>query len=149
MVVVGVLGPVVLHGADGAPVPVGSGRQRRLLAALALHAGRDVDRDVLAELVWGDQQPADPVAALQTCVARLRRVLPAAVVDHDRVARLPAGRRAPTALDALRFRAHLDAAAAAADPGSGSTSSTRRCGCGAAARSPTSSTRRSAPRSPG
>ena len=31
---------------------------------------------LLAELVWGDEQPADPVAALQTNVARLRRLLP-------------------------------------------------------------------------
>ena len=116
MVVVGVLGPVVLNGADGAPVPVGSGRQRRLLAALALHAGTDVDRDVLADLVWGEQQPADPVAAVQTCVARLRRALPTAVsiTTGARGYRLDV---AADGLDALRFRAHLDRAATAADPG--------------------------------
>ena len=33
----GVLGPVVLHGADGCPVRLGSARQRRLLAALPEH----------------------------------------------------------------------------------------------------------------
>jgi predicted ATPase/DNA-binding SARP family transcriptional activator len=115
MVVVGVLGPLVLHDADGAAVPVGSGRQRRLLAALALHAGLDVDRDVLAELVWGDDQPADPVAALHTNVARLRRVLPtgAWIATGSRGYRLD---MAGDAVDSARFRAHLDAAGRAEDP---------------------------------
>lgn len=72
-----VLGPVGLHGADGCPVRLGSARQRRLLAALVLHGGAPVACDVLAELVWGDDLPADPDAALHTYVARLRRVLPA------------------------------------------------------------------------
>ena len=114
MVVIGVLGPLVLHDADGAAIPVGSGRQRRLLAALALHAGLDVDRDALAELVWGDDQPVDPVAALQTNVARLRRVLPAAasITTGPRSYRLVV---AVDAVDAARFRAHLGAAARAAD----------------------------------
>ena len=72
-----VLGPVGLHAADGCPVRLGSARQRRLLAALVLHLGSPVACDVLAELVWGDDLPADPDAALHTYVARLRRVLPA------------------------------------------------------------------------
>ena len=112
---VGVLGPVVLHARDGEPVPLGSGRQRRLLAALALHAGTEVDRDVLAGLVWDERQPADPVAAVQTNVARLRRLLPAgiAIVTGPRGYRLDV---APAAVDAVRFRAHLDAAAAAVAP---------------------------------
>jgi DNA-binding SARP family transcriptional activator len=76
-VMVGVLGPLLLQSSDGARIPVTSGRQRRLLAALALHAGADVGCETLAELVWGDEQPADPDAALQTNVARLRRLLPA------------------------------------------------------------------------
>ncbi len=82
MIVVGVLGPVVLRDGDGADVPIGGGRQRRLLAALALHARSTVGRDTLAELVWGDELPADPAAVLHTYVARLRRVLPAsATID--------------------------------------------------------------------
>jgi predicted ATPase/DNA-binding SARP family transcriptional activator len=115
VLLVGVLGPVVLQGADGVPVPVGSGRQRRLLAALALHPGVDVDRDLLVELVWGDEQPADPVAALHTCVARLRRVLPSpvSITTGPRGYRLEAP---PGALDSLRLGTHLDAAAAV-DPG--------------------------------
>ena len=115
MIAVGVLGPVLLCDADGVPVTVGSGRQRRLLAALALHPGVDVDRDLLVELVWGDEQPADPVAALHTCVARLRRVLPSpvSITTGPRGYRLEAP---PGALDSLRLGTHLDAAAAV-DPG--------------------------------
>ena len=76
-VLLGVLGPVVLHGSDGGPVRLGSARQRRLLAALVLHVGAPVGCDQLAELVWGEELPVDPDAALHTYVARLRRVLPA------------------------------------------------------------------------
>jgi predicted ATPase/DNA-binding SARP family transcriptional activator len=115
VIAVGVLGPVLLQDADGVPVPLGSGRQRRLLAALALQPGADVDRDLLVELVWGDEQPADPVAALHTCVARLRKVLPApmSIMTGPRGYRLAA---ADGAVDSLRFGTHLDAAAAATDP---------------------------------
>src|SRR5687768_12279235 len=67
-VAVGVLGPLLLQTADGDRIPVTSARQRRLLAALALHAGAEVGCNTLAELVWGDGQPADPDAALQTNV---------------------------------------------------------------------------------
>ncbi|WP_300013533.1 BTAD domain-containing putative transcriptional regulator [Pseudonocardia sp.] len=76
---IGVLGPLAVLGPDGVAVPIGSGRQRRLLAALALHEGADVPPQGLAELVWGDTQPADPAAALHTLVARVRRLLPPAV----------------------------------------------------------------------
>jgi predicted ATPase/DNA-binding SARP family transcriptional activator len=79
VILLAVLGPLELCGPDGAPVPVTSLRQRRLLAALCLQRGTPVAVDVLAEHVWGDEQPADPAAALQTNVARLRRILPPGV----------------------------------------------------------------------
>ncbi|MEN3301005.1 BTAD domain-containing putative transcriptional regulator [Pseudonocardia sp.] len=76
MTTIAVLGPLALTGPDG-PVRVGSGRQRRLLAALVARLGVAVPTDVLAELVWEDPAtPADPSGAVQTNVARLRRVLP-------------------------------------------------------------------------
>jgi predicted ATPase/DNA-binding SARP family transcriptional activator len=109
-VLVGVLGPLLLQASDGERIPVTSGRQRRLLAALALHAGTEVGNETLAELVWGDEQPADPDAALQTNVARLRRLLP------DRVS-IGTGARtyrleiATEDLDSGRFAAHLARAA--------------------------------------
>ncbi len=115
VVAVGVLGPVVLSDDHGAPIPVAGDRQRRLLAALALHAPAPVDREVLVELVWGDRLPADPAAALQTYVARLRRLLPGsvAITTGPRAYRLET---APDGIDVDLFRGYLTAAAAAPAP---------------------------------
>lgn len=73
---VGVLGPLLVEGPDG-PVRIASARQRRLLVALAAHAGGVVGTGLLVELVWDDDAPTDPAGAVQTNVSRLRRVLPA------------------------------------------------------------------------
>jgi DNA-binding SARP family transcriptional activator/pimeloyl-ACP methyl ester carboxylesterase len=70
-----VLGAVRVYTADGTPIPLGD-RQRSLLAALLARAGQVVSADLLAELIWGDAQPVDPVAALHSQVSRLRRTLP-------------------------------------------------------------------------
>lgn len=101
MTSVGVLGPLEVHGPDG-PVPVGSGRQRRLLTALAAHAGEPLTVDRIADLVWWRSPPVDPVGAVQTLVARVRRLLPAGVA----VETVPGGYalRAPRdAVDATAF----------------------------------------------
>jgi predicted ATPase/DNA-binding SARP family transcriptional activator len=74
MVAVGVLGPLLVHGPAG-PMAIGAARQRRLLVALAAHAGQVVDADLLGELVW-ERVPGDPAGALHTAVSRLRRLLP-------------------------------------------------------------------------
>jgi predicted ATPase/DNA-binding SARP family transcriptional activator len=114
MTALGVLGPLVLRG-PGGPVRLGSARQRRLLAALAAHLGRPVDVGLLAELVWGADLPADPAGAVQTNVARLRRLLPPGlrlVTTQEGCYRLEADR---AAVDVTAFADHL-AAAAAADP---------------------------------
>src|SRR5688572_23928571 len=65
---VAVLGPVAAE-RDGAPVALGAPKQRSLLAALALHAGRPVPADALVDLLWGDDAPAAAGASLQTYVA--------------------------------------------------------------------------------
>jgi predicted ATPase/DNA-binding SARP family transcriptional activator len=114
-VTVGVLGPLLLQSSDGDRIRITSGRQRRLLAALALHVGADVGCETLAELVWGDEQPADPDAALQTNVARLRRLLPA-LVTIETGARSYRLVIAAGDLDSARFAAHLARAAAEQDP---------------------------------
>lgn len=105
---VGVLGPLLVEGPDG-PVRIGSVRQRRLLVALAAHAGRVVDTDLLAELVWDADTPADPAGAVQTNVSRLRRCLPAGVriVTAADGYQLRADR---SALDVTAFADHLAAA---------------------------------------
>ena len=109
MTALGVLGPLLVHGPDG-PVRLGSGRQRRLLAALAAHRGRAVEVGLLVELVWGADLPADPAATVQTNVARLRRLLPGDL----RLVTAPTGYRLEAdraAVDVAAFEDHLAAAA--------------------------------------
>ncbi len=98
------LGPLELRRPDGDLVRIGSGRQRKLLSALAMHPNTAVDAELLVELVWGDELPADPAGALQTAVARLRRLLPPgmAIATADRSYRLVID---PAELDVVRLRA--------------------------------------------
>jgi predicted ATPase/DNA-binding SARP family transcriptional activator len=110
---VGVLGPVVLHGPTGA-IRIGSLRQRRLLAALVAHRAAAVSSASLAELVWDRALPADPAGAVQTNVARLRRLLPPEV----RLVTTSEGYRllADAALvDVAAFAEHVAAAASTRD----------------------------------
>ncbi|GAA0799247.1 hypothetical protein GCM10009524_14450 [Spirilliplanes yamanashiensis] len=99
---------------DGAPVDLGAPKQRALLAALALHAGRPVTAGALIDLMWGDDAPPAAAASLQTYVAGLRRAL-----EPGRPARAaatvlvttPHGYRLdlpPDALDAHRFTAAVE-----------------------------------------
>ena len=110
----GVLGPLLLAG-DAGPVRIGSARQRRLLAALTAHLGQPVDVGRLVDLVWADDVPADPAGAVQTNVARLRRLLPGGI----RLATTPEGYRLEAdrdIVDVTAFADHLAAATATADP---------------------------------
>ncbi|MCW6007169.1 winged helix-turn-helix domain-containing protein [Micromonospora sp. CPCC 205371] len=95
-----VLGTVEAVGSGGAPVPLGD-RRRALLSSLLARAGAVVAADELVDLVWGERPPADPAAALQSQVSRLRRALPGA-----RIRTRPPGyvlEAGPDELDALRF----------------------------------------------
>ena len=70
----GLLGPLVVR--DGTRyVPVSAPRQRVLLAALLLKAGRVVGLDTLAEVLWEGQPPAGARGALHSAVQRLRSTL--------------------------------------------------------------------------
>jgi predicted ATPase/DNA-binding SARP family transcriptional activator len=69
-----VLGPLEVE-VDGAVVPLGSARQRALLAVLVLHANEVVSTDQVAEAIWGEALPEGLRNAVQTHVARLRRAL--------------------------------------------------------------------------
>jgi predicted ATPase/DNA-binding SARP family transcriptional activator len=73
------LGPPAARTAAGRQLP--AGRQRALLAVLALQAPRPVPTDRLIEVVWGDRAalPGDPANALQQRISALRRI-----VDPDR-----------------------------------------------------------------
>ncbi|MGH9010766.1 MAG: AfsR/SARP family transcriptional regulator, partial [Acidimicrobiia bacterium] len=70
-----VLGPLSVS-VDGRTVPIGSPKQRAVLAMLALH-GR-VSLDALADELWRETPPASVAATVHTLVSRLRRTLVAA-----------------------------------------------------------------------
>ena len=70
-----VLGPVELRD-NGAEVQVGGSRQRRLLAALVVNAGKVVSVERLIDAVWAGEKPPERAAkTLQTYVSRLRATL--------------------------------------------------------------------------
>ncbi|MEU9443055.1 AfsR/SARP family transcriptional regulator [Streptomyces sp. NPDC048304] len=120
------LGPVVVR--DGAShvviVPPGP-KQRSLLAALVLHAGRPLSVDQLVEELWGDRPPGNAANALQAHVARLRRVLPEPAVPvpgQEWITTLPTGYllsadQATTDVQRFHQLSAKGRAAVAADPG--------------------------------
>ena len=70
----GLLGTLVVR--DGTrDVPISAPRQRVLLAALLLEAGRVVGLDALAEVLWEGQPPAGARGALHSGIQRLRSTL--------------------------------------------------------------------------
>ncbi|GAA4061158.1 BTAD domain-containing putative transcriptional regulator [Actinomadura miaoliensis] len=71
----GVLGPLAVWTADGAPVTIRGRMVRALLADLLIADGRPVSADRLIDDLWAGAPPADPAAALQVKVSQLRRAL--------------------------------------------------------------------------
>jgi len=73
-----ILGPVQVY--DGrsraAAVPAGA-KQRALLGALVVRAGRTVPAEQLVDELWGAYPPGNAANALQAHMTRLRRLLPA------------------------------------------------------------------------
>lgn len=66
-----VLGPIEVAPDD--PIATGGPRQRRLMAALALHNGEVVSLDRLIEIIWAGEEPPDAeVHNIHTDVARIR-----------------------------------------------------------------------------
>ncbi|MEY9895623.1 DNA-binding SARP family transcriptional activator [Catenulispora sp. MAP5-51] len=100
-----ILGPLSVGRSDG-PLPLGTSKQRRLLAALLLDANRAVPLDRLIASVWDDDPPASAVANIRTYVSRLRGLL---VDEHgtERIARRGPGYALDIAeeeLDLAEFR---------------------------------------------
>ncbi|WP_285683499.1 tetratricopeptide repeat protein [Actinoplanes sp. NBRC 103695] len=117
-----ILGPVEIRSA-GRSAPAGEPRQRALLAALLLEAGRAVTLDVLIDRVWGDSAPRQARRSIYAYVARLRRALEQAnPIDQDGRADQPLLRTPggyvldvdPEQVDVLWFRVQ---AARGRDPG--------------------------------
>src|SRR4051812_1485905 len=71
---IAVLGTTAATDSAG-PVNLGGPKQRALLAALALHRGRTVAADTLADLIWNGSPPPGVSGTMQGYVAGLRRAL--------------------------------------------------------------------------
>ena len=107
-----ILGPlsVTVDGRD----EITASRDRIVLAMLLLHAHRVVSSSELADAVWGDEPPSTARGQLQTCVSRLRRVLPPGAIHTG-----AAGYRIvvdPEDLDALVLDRLVAEARGTADP---------------------------------
>ncbi|HUZ23360.1 MAG TPA: BTAD domain-containing putative transcriptional regulator [Streptosporangiaceae bacterium] len=69
-----ILGPLRLVGATG-EVALGGEKPRKLLAALALHAGETISPGRLIDIIWGPEPPRCATQNLQTYIWSLRRAL--------------------------------------------------------------------------
>jgi DNA-binding SARP family transcriptional activator len=75
-----ILGPLSVTD-DGRDVPITAGRDRVVLAMLLLHQGLIVSANDLIDAVWAETPPATARGQLQTCVSRLRRMLPSTTIQ--------------------------------------------------------------------
>ena len=108
-----VLGPIDVVRPDGAH-PIGGRRQRALLAALAVAAGRAVSLDQLREVLWGDDVPRTVANTLQSHVSHLRELVGhEAIVSVDHAYRLELS---AVNVDSIEFTRRLRSAQAAPDP---------------------------------
>ncbi|WP_210589907.1 BTAD domain-containing putative transcriptional regulator [Streptomyces sp. GESEQ-35] len=86
------LGTVELRRPDGTVVDLGPAKQRTVLAALLVDAGRWVTVETLIDRVWGEDAPLQVRPSLYAHIARIRRLLAATA---DGVAAGPQLRRGP------------------------------------------------------
>ncbi|GAB3452583.1 BTAD domain-containing putative transcriptional regulator [Streptomonospora sediminis] len=78
-----ILGPLAVHSADGAVLPIGGTRLRRLLVLLLLTPSRTVGSTRLIRGIWADEPEPDSAGnALQALASRLRRALGDSVPLH-------------------------------------------------------------------
>lgn len=115
----GVLGPLQMT-IGGALVPLGTPKQRAVLALLVVNANRPVDIDVLIGAAWNQRPPSGARATLHAYISNLRRLMSSAGIDRALLTSAPPGYRlaiGPDQHDLGRFRTQKDAgmhAAAAA-----------------------------------
>ncbi|MFZ1879832.1 MAG: BTAD domain-containing putative transcriptional regulator [Gaiellaceae bacterium] len=69
-----ILGPLEVRRGD-APLPLGTAKQRALLAVLLLHANEVVSRGRLIDSLWGERPPESASHSLEAYVSRLRKIL--------------------------------------------------------------------------
>lgn len=99
-----ILGPIeVVDG--GAPIEVGSPKERAVLAMLAADSGRAVSTDRLIMGLWGDQPPRTALATTRTYVSHLRDALDE-IGESSLIETIDNGYRLavePQQIDAVRF----------------------------------------------
>ena len=109
----GVLGPVQVWTPAGI-ADVGGARQRRLLAALVLHAGEVASTDRLLDIVFEGAPPSGASTTIRTYVARLRKSLGDAEAGAEQlITTEQGGYRLQIDLDAIdsaRFEASIETA---------------------------------------
>ncbi|MBB4918232.1 BTAD domain-containing putative transcriptional regulator [Streptosporangium saharense] len=97
----GILGPLEVRSPAGEAIAVPGPKPRALLVMLLLEAGRVVTVERLIDGQYGDAPPSGAANAVQAQVSRLRRVLPAELVEfHGNGYRLAAD---PEDVDVHRF----------------------------------------------
>ncbi len=84
-----ILGPFEVCDDSGQPVKLPAGRERTLLAVLALRQGEVVSSDELIDVLWGEQSPPTAGKALQGYVSHLRGLLRSVGEDGALVTRSP------------------------------------------------------------
>ena len=82
-----VLGPLEVRSGDEL-LPIGTAKQRALLAVLLVNANRVVSRDQLIDSLWGERPPESARGSIEAYVSRLRKVLHADG-EHILVTRAP------------------------------------------------------------
>ena len=104
------LGPFDVLGAEQ-PISVGGGRQRALLAVLALHADEVVPVGRLIDELWPADPPDSALNTLQVYVSRLRKALRPANGEGEAILFEHGGYRldlSHDAIDSHRFRALVE-----------------------------------------
>jgi DNA-binding SARP family transcriptional activator len=116
----GVLGPLQTS-AHGAPLPLGTPKQRAVLAVLVMGRNRPVSSDALVNAAWEQYPPPEPKARLHAYISNLRKLLAGAGHDPKAVlASAPPGYRLTIAdadCDIGRFVAQKTAGVQAAAAG--------------------------------
>jgi DNA-binding SARP family transcriptional activator len=76
----GVLGPLQMT-ASGAPLPIGTPKQRAVLAMLVMGRNRPVSSESLVNAAWEQFPPPEPKASLHSYISNLRRLVAGAGLD--------------------------------------------------------------------
>ena len=114
-----ILGALEILSVGGERTRIDSPKQRVLLAALLAHPNQVVSVDRLAEMLWPSDRPADPDAALQTHVSRLRKLLKTEIGAGEALTTEGFGYKLaiePGEVDASAFESLVDSARRETEP---------------------------------